>query len=403
MAKKRTKTKAKEPIKIWVKPLKSGNKAIYLRTYQAGSKGRGYTYERLKGLVLVDDKRGSDKEAKAKNEATLRTAMLIRCERIREWSMSYGNYQREMVTKDMLLKDWMLLYADQKRQQGQSGSHAANIQHALLHLIRYKGENIRMAQLDKVYCEGLVQYLAHAKTIGTDVPKRGEHHEKDLAKGTARLYYNTFVTALNEAVREGIIPENPTRLLKKEEKKLIGQGESRRCYLSIEEIRLLMATPCKDETVKQAFLFACFCGLRISDVRTLRWADIGKGTEGYYISKLMVKTRYVVTVPLSENALSWMPARGQARADNKVFELPSFFSVNYRLKQWAREAGIDKPVTFHVSRHTFATTLLTMGVDLYTTSKLLGHQNIITTQVYAEIVNKKKVEAVNLLDQIKPL
>ena len=73
-----------------------------------------------------------------------------------------------------------------------------------------------------------------------------------------------------------------------------------------------MATPCKDETVKQAFLFACFCGLRISDVRTLRWADIGKGTEGYYISKLMVKTRHVVTVPLSENALSWMPARGQA-------------------------------------------------------------------------------------------
>lgn len=351
MAKKRTRTKAKEPIKIWVKPLKNGNKAIYLRTYQAGSKGRGYTYERLKGLLLVDDKRGSDKEAKAKNEATLRTAMLIRCERIREWSMSHGNYQREMVTKDMLLKDWMLLYADQKRQQGQSGSHAVNIQHALLHLIRYKGENIRMAQLDKVYCEGLVQYLAHAKTIGTDVPKRGEHHEKDLAKGTARLYYNTFVTALNEAVREGIIPENPTKLLKKEEKKLIGQGESRRCYLSIEEIRLLMATPCKDETVKQAFLFACFCGLRISDVRTLRWADIGKGTEGYYISKLMVKTRHVVTVPLSENALSWMPARGQARADDKVFELPSFFSVNYRLKQWAREAGIDKPVTFHVSSH----------------------------------------------------
>lgn len=351
MAKKRTKTKAKEPIKIWAKPLKNGNKAIYLRTYQAGSKGRGYTYERLKGLLLVDDKSGSDKEAKAKNEATLRTAMLIRCERIREWSMSHGNYQREMVTKDMLLKDWMLLYADQKRQQGQSGSHAVNIQHALLHLIRYKGENIRMAQLDKVYCEGLVQYLAHAKTIGTDVPKRGEHHEKDLAKGTARLYYNTFVTALNEAVREGIIPENPTKLLKKEEKKLIGQGESRRCYLSIEEIRLLMATPCKDETVKQAFLFACFCGLRISDIRTLRWADIGKGTEGYYISKLMVKTRHVVTVPLSENALSWMPARGQARADDKVFELPSFFSVNYRLKQWAREAGIDKPVTFHCLSH----------------------------------------------------
>lgn len=107
-----------------------------------------------------------------------------------------------MKTKDMLLKDWMLLYADQKRQQGQSGRHAANIQHTLLHLIRYQGENIRMTQLDKAYCDGWVQYLAHAKTIGTDMPKRGEHHKKNLAKGTARLYFNTFVTALNEAVRE---------------------------------------------------------------------------------------------------------------------------------------------------------------------------------------------------------
>ena len=361
MAKKRTKTKAKEPIKIWVKPLKNGNKAIYLRTYQAGSKGRGYTYERLKGLLLVDDKRGSDKEAKAKNEATLRTAILLRCERIREWSMSHGNYQREMKTKDMLLKDWMLLYADQKRQQGQSGSHAANIQHTLLHLIRYKGENIRMAQLDKTYCEGWVQYLAHAKTIGTDVPMRGEHHEKDLAKGTARLYFNTFVTVLNEAVREGIIPKNPTKLLKKEERKMLSKQESKRCYLSIEEIKLLMVTPCKADTVKCAFLFACFCGLRLSDVRSLRWADIGKGTEGYYISKQMVKSRHVVTIPLSENALAWMPARGQARVEDKVFSLPSYFSVNYRMKQWAREAGIEKPVTFHVSSHNKISYLLNIS------------------------------------------
>jgi hypothetical protein len=115
MAKKRTKTKAKEPIKIWVKPLKNGNKAIYLRTYQAGSKGRGYTYERLKGLLLVDDKSGSDKEAKAKNEATLRTAMLIRCERIREWSMSHGNYQHIAASSLLRAYPWSPSLADSYR------------------------------------------------------------------------------------------------------------------------------------------------------------------------------------------------------------------------------------------------------------------------------------------------
>lgn len=351
MAKKRTITKAKEPIKIWVKPLTNGNKAVYLRTYRAGTKSRGYTYERLKGLLLVDDRRGSDKEARAKNEATLRTATLIRCERMREWSLRQGNCLRERQSKDMLLKVWMLLYADKKKLQGQSNSHAANIQHALLHLIRYQGDGVRMAQLDKNFCEGFVQYLAHAKTIGTATPKRGEHHEKNLSKSTARLYFNTFVTALNEAERDGVIPKNPTKLLKKEERKIISKGECKRCYLSIDEIRLLMATPCKNDTVKRAFLFACFCGLRISDVRTLRWSDIGKASEGYYISKQMVKTRKVVTVPLSENALSLMQPRGQAGADDKVFLLPSFYSVNYRLKQWVKEAGIDKPVTFHCSSH----------------------------------------------------
>ncbi len=68
------------------------------------------------------------------------------------------------------------------------------------------------------------------------------------------------------------------------------------------------------------------------------------------------------------------------------------------LSRWAREAGIGKHVTFHVSRHTFATMALTMGADIYTTSKLLGHTEVRTTQIYARIVNSKKEEAVALLD-----
>lgn len=68
------------------------------------------------------------------------------------------------------------------------------------------------------------------------------------------------------------------------------------------------------------------------------------------------------------------------------------------LDTWAKEAGIQKHVTFHTARHTFATMELTMGADLYTTSKLLGHTEVRTTQIYAKIVNSKKEEAVSLLD-----
>ena len=75
-------------------------------------------------------------------------------------------------------------------------------------------------------------------------------------------------------------------------------------------------------------------------------------------------------------------------------------AMNRALKAWAKRAGIDKDITLHTARHTYATTLLTKGADLYTVSKLLGHSEVATTQIYAKIVDSKKVEAVNLLNNL---
>lgn len=87
-----------------------------------------------------------------------------------------------------------------------------------------------------------------------------------------------------------------------------------------------------------------------------------------------------------------MPERGDKTPDDRVFDLPSTMIVNKRLKPWAEAAGISKHFTFHTARHTFATMMLTLGADLYTTSKLLGHTDVRMTQVYAKIVNKKKTK-----------
>ena len=96
-----------------------------------------------------------------------------------------------------------------------------------------------------------------------------------------------------------------------------------------------------------------------------------------------------------------MPERDGSGEEEAVFStLPCEDTCNVQIKQWVKEAGITKHVTYHVSRHTFATMLLTLGADLYTVSKLLGHSQIKNTQVYAEIINRRKVEAVNLADNV---
>ena len=88
--------------------------------------------------------------------------------------------------------------------------------------------------------------------------------------------------------------------------------------------------------------------------------------------------------PLSVKAMEWMPERGESTDDDLVFkDLPSSVVIGQVLKEWSKAAKIDKHVTYHTSRHTFGTMMLTAGVDLYITSKLMGHADVRTTQIYA--------------------
>ena len=99
--------------------------------------------------------------------------------------------------------------------------------------------------------------------------------------------------------------------------------------------------------------------------------------------------------------MKWLPERGDVPDDGKVFDgLIAEPNINKVLAKWVAAAGITKKITYHTSRHTFATMMLTLGADLYTTCKLLGHANVKTTQLYAKIVDSKKVEAVNLVNDI---
>ncbi len=156
-----------------------------------------------------------------------------------------------------------------------------------------------------------------------------------------------------------------------------------------------MATPMDYPAVKNAYLFSCFCGLRISDIIGLKWKNVYIDNGQYRLEVVMQKTKEPIYLPLSEESLKWMPDRGEKTAEDRVFDLSTPTYINVILKPWAKAAGIDKHFTFHCFRHTYATLQIASGTDIYTVSKMLTHKNVTTTQIYADLVNAKKRETVN--------
>ena len=120
--------------------------------------------------------------------------------------------------------------------------------------------------------------------------------------------------------------------------------------------------------------------------------------KGKYVRTIMEKTNKLVNVPLSKEALNCLNEKEDP--NEPIFTLPGTPTVCHDIRKWMQNADIKKHISFHCSRHTFATMMLTLGVDIYTTSKLLGHSNVSTTQIYSKIVDEKKVEAVNKVDSL---
>lgn len=388
MARTKKQLKAKEPIALRQKPLSKGGYSLYLDVYQNGK--RSYEFLRLYLVPEVDE------TSAAQNENIIKVANAIKAKRVIEIANGRAGLSKDATCGKMLLLDWLEQYKNGRL----SEKSVSNVEMVKRHIAVYNnGKAIMMQDVDEDYCKGFINYLAN-EACGLYYGKDGKEIEgKKICKNTATSYFANFTSALNEAVRKKIISINPSKLLSKEDKKPIKAPKPQRGYLTFAEIKAIITADCQNKQIKQAFLFAVFCGLRISDIRALKWGDLSKDGEQWRASILMQKTQERLELPLSDEAVRWLPERGGASADAHIFNgLPITASgINTAVKRLAKRAGINKDICFHVSRHTFATSLLTLGADLYTTSKLLGHSQISTTQIYAEIINQKKVDAVNVL------
>ena len=301
------------------------------------------------------------------------------------------------IKRKMLLSDWVDTVRkgveDRARMKGREPSTALCYDSLKAHLRRFTSKSrydkICLKEIDLCFCEGFVLYLEQAPNLRI----KNSEKERKLAPGTRSKLFSMFETLLNKAVRSGLLKENPCYRM---DPTLRPERPAKeRAYLSKEELRILKETACKNDSVKKAFLFSCYCGLRWSDVVSLDWRNIRTDGETWSITKRMVKTGEWVFLPLNESARSLMPRQMTA---GPVFRLPTPAWANAVIREWVQAAGIDKRITFHCARHSFATLLISQGADIYTTSKLMGHKNLATTQIYARIVDERKVSAVRLLD-----
>lgn len=381
---KRKTTKLKEPVRVRTKKLSDGSESLYLDIYVNGKR----SYEFLKMYLLPE----VNNKIKEQNKATLAAAEAIKSRRIIEITNSKGGIKRAEGWQKLLLSDWLDIYVGKKIDTGQKN---AQVVRSMVNVIQPFVKKTRMGDIDKAWALRFIDWIQNTYKSHPDKEKKG----KPLSQGSARFYTVTLSAALNAAVRADRLGENPFMLLSADER--IKKPVSQRQFLTVEEVKRLIATDCRIDIIKRAYLFSCYTSLRISDVRALRWKNVVCNEGKYLLAFVMKKTSVPNYTPLSVKAMEWMPERGESTDDDLVFkDLPSSVVIGQVLKEWSKAAKIDKHVTYHTSRHTFGTMMLTAGADLYTTSKLMGHADVRTTQIYAKIIDSKKIEAVNLVDKM---
>ncbi|KAA6336019.1 Tyrosine recombinase XerD [termite gut metagenome] len=269
--------------------------------------------------------------------------------------------------------------ASKKRHANSSQSIITNWQRTLNFLKRFTGDTLLFAKIDNRLAEEFKTFLLSAPCGGN---KSGA-----IAHNTAATYFSIFKAALKQAFIDGYLTIDLSAKIKG-----IQEQESRREFLTVEELNTLVATPCDQPMLKNAALFSALTGLRHCDIQKMRWKEIQIDGEQARLNFTQQKTKGVEYMPISAQALHLCGEPG--KSDQLVFEdLPDPAWISKPLKHWIESAGITKKITFHCFRHTFATLQLSNGTDIYTVSKMLGHTNVKTTQIYAKVVDEKKNKA----------
>lgn len=255
-----------------------------------------------------------------------------------------------------------------------------NLMSVYKYLAKFSNDKCEVKDITETFCNDFKDYLLQTKCLSTTKDR--------LKNNSAVLYFNIFKRLVGIAYKKGLIEKNVVGQIP-----AIKKEETRREYLTLEELQALAKTECDVLYLKQAALFSALTGLRYGDIEKLKWDEIeGDEATGYQIRFTQEKTKGQETLPISNEAHSLLGTKSTGRVFPKL--LYSAWQ-NMKIQEWLYKANVYKKISFHAFRHTFATLQLKHGTDLYTISKMLGHKNITTTQIYAKIIDETKKIAAN--------
>ncbi len=368
------------------KKLTTGKYSLYIEYYKGSNRNsEGKTehirhFEYLKEYLIIDPDTPQEKKA---NEEILTKAEQILA--IRRAEYAQGKFGIKDRSKTKLL--FLTYYDKLKEERYETKGNYDNWDAAQNHLENYcKKRKITFEDIDEEFVLGFKKHLNQTARTKSNTP---------LSQNSKYTYYNKFKAALRKASEDGYTSRNFATTVKG-----FAQGETSREYLTHDELQALAKARCKHQVLKNAFLFSCLTGLRWSDINKLTWAEVRDEDESSRLIFKQKKTKGQEYQYISDQARNLLGKR--RKSNERVFQgLKYGAHFNAEILRWCMRADITKHITFHSARHTHAVLLLENGADIYTVSKVLGHKEIRTTQVYAKIVDKKKKEAAYLIPELQ--
>lgn len=245
-----------------------------------------------------------------------------------------------------------------------------------------KGLKVKPQQLTKEMMVGFTEYL----------------QQRFKGEGAHTLYAR-FKKIIKAAVEADIIRKNPTTgiMIK------VDSGALKKDVLSIDEMQRLIATHYAGENpdLRRAFIFCLYTGLRWCDVKDLTFGNVDYSNRLLKFEQAKTKghsSASSVITPLNDGLLELI---GKGGRDEVIFPLPSHNMCLKALRHWVARAGIDKHITWHCARHSFAVNILNNGANIKTVASLLGHSGLKHTEKYTRAVDSLKEAAINSLPELK--
>tara|TARA_R110002049_G_C9170440_1_gene561897 strand:- start:5381 stop:6532 length:1152 start_codon:yes stop_codon:yes gene_type:complete len=370
-------------ITVRKKKLANNKFSLYLDYYPpitSPKTGKETRREFLKLQIYTDPK---DAAEKTHNKETIEFAEIIRAKRLVQFrDKEYGFKENVNVSVNFLS-----FYETVVEEKLNITSHSNYLawKSSLNYLKEFIGHKLQSHQLNENHVTKYRKFLLTTNNLRVK-------EQRKLSINTASTYYKHFIAVLKKAYERNLLLKDLAASAD-----YIKEEQTHREYLTEEELDLLWKTDIKIEKVKHMAFFAALTGFRFSDIVKLKWESIYNDKhQGYYIKLKEQKTGNINNHPISLTAYKILKIQDTGKG--QIFKDIKYTQITRPLREWIKRSGINKKISFHNFRHSYATLQLANGTDIYTVSKLLGHKNVSTTQIYTKVMDKNKIKAANRIN-----